>query len=166
MKTNTQTDTPETDAVEQHVQRDINRKWVLSDFCKRKERERDAALRELAELRKDKARLDRLEKTFHIDATGDSPVYSCFIAFDPDNQCDSLRQSIDSANQPPMTNLTRIAVKCRELLNSPKAGGQAAEAGWRSTLAAIEFAAECEEDGYKSHSLTDAILAAWTDDLL
>ena len=52
MKTNTQTDTPETDAVEQHVQRDINRKWVLSDFCKRKERERDAALRKLEELRK------------------------------------------------------------------------------------------------------------------
>ena len=60
--TNTQTDTPETDAVEQHVQRDINRKWVLSDFCKRKERERDAALRELAELRKDRERLDWLQQ--------------------------------------------------------------------------------------------------------
>lgn len=34
-------DTPETDKVEQYVQRDINRKWVLSDFAKRIERERD-----------------------------------------------------------------------------------------------------------------------------
>jgi predicted nucleic acid-binding Zn-ribbon protein len=40
-------DTPETDKVEQYVLRDINRKWVLSDFAKRIERERDEARKKL-----------------------------------------------------------------------------------------------------------------------
>ena len=87
----------------------------------------------------------------------------------------------------PSLKLTRIAAKCRELLAMQETRLHCAEwkvrylkdgfahiqecreqaiAGWRSTLAAIEFAAECEEDGYKAHSLTEAILAAWTDDIL
>lgn len=44
-------DTPEIDKVEQYVQRDINRKWVLSDFAKRIERERDEAMKEIERLK-------------------------------------------------------------------------------------------------------------------
>ena len=65
--------------------------------------------------------------------------------------------------------LERIKAKCRELLSDGEGRAKydkQAIAGWRSTLAAIEFAAECEEDGYKAHSLTEAILSAWPDDLL
>ena len=65
--------------------------------------------------------------------------------------------------------LGRIAAKCRELLNNPKSGGQSAEAGWRSTLAAIE-SIKLENRGSSPHLtaretvLIDAILAAWPDE--
>ena len=66
--------------------------------------------------------------------------------------------------------LNLIAARCRELLNNPKAGGQSAEAAWRSTLAAIE-SVKLENRGSapsltaRESVLIDAILAAWPDDL-
>ena len=58
MNTNT-TDTPETDAAER-LYSERQHHYAVRDLCRKMERERDAALRELASLRADKARLEKL----------------------------------------------------------------------------------------------------------
>ena len=62
--------------------------------------------------------------------------------------------------------LERIAAKCRELLNRPKAGGQSAAAGWRSTISAIELIKVIGAWSHAAESSIDQILAAWPDELL
>ena len=95
---NTKTDTPETDAQER-----IGYTYkTLLDHARSLERERDAALREITALRKDKERLDWLEsKDAHVNhaygLTGHSWVVEA--ASDIEHYGDTLRQAIDLAKE-------------------------------------------------------------------
>ena len=60
--------------------------------------------------------------------------------------------------------LERIKQKCVELV--AKYPLCESTAGWRSNIAAIEFIYECEDDGYKTDSLSQDIIAAWPEELL
>ena len=47
----------------------------------------------------DSDRLETLLKTWHIDATGDTPVFGCFVSYIED--CDDPRKAIDAARNRP-----------------------------------------------------------------
>ena len=165
-QTDTQTDTPETDAEVERLRllryhcAPQNDPQLGADFARKLERARDTAMKQSAEWEELFHRFGR--KSREMEAERDAAL--CELA--------ELRKLAT-----PMTTtakLARIAAKCREKIdlcirNGFKSGCE--EAAWRSTLAAIE-SVKLENRG-SSPSLTaresvliDAILAAWPDELL
>jgi hypothetical protein len=60
--------------------------------------------------------------------------------------------------------LDRIAARCRELLDGDGCKSVHAEAGWRSTIAAIDALPDMGE--HDSEILAANIMAAWPDELI